>query len=80
MARPKHLRPLHERTRIGDLAHWEQLFGYCLECGRRSPVDKAELLRKYGPGAQVHELRTRLKCLKCKSTVGNMFGVVNMDR
>ena len=82
MARPKRLKKVHDGATFADLAEWEELYAYCIECERRSRLDKYKLGQRFGLNTKINTLRHRLACqrIECKNKKGNMFGTASMDR
>lgn len=76
----KRLKPIHDKTRLCDLASWEDLFGYCVQCGKVGYVDKARLLRRYGTNAVLKQISGQLVCRACGARKGNEFGMSNRPR
>lgn len=76
--RPKHINLVPDNRRFSDLRQWEDLYAYCIECGRKSPLNKYALGKKYGTDTIINTLKPRLTC-QCLSRTG-VFGTVNQDR
>lgn len=82
MTRPKRLKKVHDGATFASLAQWEELYGYCIECERRTRLDKYKLGQRFGLNTRINALRLGLTCqnIECKNKKGNMFGTTSMDR
>jgi len=74
-----HLVP--DTTRFSDLQSFEVLYAYCVECGRKSRLNKYALGKKCGGDLHINTLKPMLICqdVKCQSKAG-LFATSNQDR
>ena len=54
MSPKRYLRPIKETARFSDLESWDDLFAYCIHCGRIGSLDRYALEGKYGKHTIVH--------------------------
>ena len=78
--RERHLRPIKERTRLSELEAWDDLFGYCIQCGKIGQIEKSALSKRYGADVILEDISCRLVCRACGTRRGNEFGTSNRPR
>jgi hypothetical protein len=82
MVRPKHMSQVPDNRRFSDLRGFEDLYGYCSVCGRKSQLNKYALGKQYGTETYINSLKGKLRCAsaQCGNVNGNVFGTVNQGR
>lgn len=70
--------PVH--TTFDDIPEWHALGGYCPKCEREAWLLRWELAKKWGQGAYLGSLTSRLRCIGCGNREGNKWILGQLPR